>query len=186
MIGILNFSSSELLMSTEVDFDLRFPKTDAFDFPDTDVFDGLELEALQSNVSSRPLDELNIDREIDEYLDESASAETKKSTKNSVNLYNEVMKSYHEKTGTLFKPLDTLNIDEMCVELVRFFMVVKKNGKLFNGSSLITIYNGLARFISSTNCSVPTDIKKHVQFKKLRDVVKLRCTEAAKQGRDQV
>ena len=76
-----------------VDFDLDF------DFDTTTVSD------------TRPLEEDNVFKDINDYFDENTSSETMKCTKKCQKLFDDVMKSFHERSGTSFLPLDQIPVE---------------------------------------------------------------------------
>ena len=78
---------------------------------------GKELEPSKADNSKQPLDEANIDKDFDEYLYEQSSTDTRKSTAQAVKLFNKVMSSFHVKSGTVFKELAQLSLEELPVQL---------------------------------------------------------------------
>ena len=95
-------------------------------------------------------------------------------------MFNGVMRSYHEKAGSSFTELKEISVENLPGELAKFLMVVRKqDGSCYNASSLNTYYQSLARFIASEQYNSPLDIKTDVRFKKVREVLKLKCTESA-------
>ena len=106
---------------------------------DADFDLGGSPSVIDTTVSdTRPLEEDNVFKDINDYLDENTSSETIKCTKKCQKLFDDVMKSFHERSGTSFLPLDQIPVELLPSELARFFMVVKKkDGNLFNSSSLV-------------------------------------------------
>ena len=142
-----------------------------------------EMEPHGNDDNLRGLDAANVGKSINDFLEENSNGETKKNTTKAVNLFNDVMKQYHNQCGSEFTALIELEHEKLPSELARFFMVLKKkDGKLYNASSLQTYYQSLARFLSSEKYHCPLDIKKDVRFKKVREVLKLRCTTSAMSG----
>ena len=109
---------------------------------DADFDLGGSPSVIDTTVSdTRPLEEDNVFKDINDYLDENTSSETIKCTKKCQKLFDDVMKSFHERSGTSFLPLDQIPVELLPSELARFFMVVKKkDGNLVNSSSLMTYY----------------------------------------------
>ena len=129
------------------------------------------------------LDTKNLGKDVGEYIEENTSTETRKCTGKSVRLFNGVMRSYHEKAGSSFTELKEISVENLPGELAKFLMVVRKqDGSCYNASSLNTYYQSLARFIASEQYNSPLDIKTDVRFKKVREVLKLKCTESAMDG----
>ena len=81
---------------------------------DADFDLGGSPSVIDTTVSdTRPLEEDNVFKDINDYLDENTSSETIKCTKKCQKLFDDVMKSFHERSG----------------------VVKKKDGNLFNSSS---------------------------------------------------
>ena len=60
-------------------------------------------------------------------------------------------------------------------------IVKKKNGEVFNASSLSTFFQSLCRFLA-TNYLPKLDVKTDPRFKIVRNILNRRCTEVAEQG----
>ena len=137
----------------------------------------------EGSTNRRKLDAANVAKDINEFLDENQPKETKRCTEKTERLFNEVMMAYHEQAGSHFTELKDIKLEDLPSEVARFFMVVrKKNGSCYNGSSLQTYYQSLARFLASEKFHSPLDIKEDLRFKKVREVLKLKCTESAQDG----
>ena len=121
---------------------------------------------------------------INEFLDQSKSANTKKSTIAIKKMFNSTMDSLNNADkSTQFKYLDELSLDELPDSLSRFFMVVsKEKGGSFNASSLNTHYLSMVRYLKLRD-NFPVDITKDVRFAKVKEVLKARCVESVKDGK---
>ena len=136
-----------------------------------------EMEPHVNDDNLRDLDAANVGKSINDFLEENSNGETKKNTSKAVNLLNDMMRKYHSQCGSEFTALIELEHEKLPSEIARFFMVLKKkDGKLYNASSLQTYYQSLARFLSSEKYHCLLDIKKDVRFKKVHEVHKLFCT----------
>ena len=91
-------------MIERADFDLGWPPL---------------VESSVEASMERNLDANNLFKTVDEYLEDNKSEETKKATEKAVKLFNTVMKQFHEKTKTPFKPIAEMEIDELLEELSR-------------------------------------------------------------------
>ena len=100
-----------------------------------------EMEPHGNDDNLRGLDAANVGKSINDFLEENSNGETKKNTTKAVNLFNDVMKQYHNQCGSEFTALIELEHEKLPSELARFFMVLKKkDGNLYNASSLQTYY----------------------------------------------
>lgn len=137
--------------------------------------------AGQEASNSRALQ--NVEFSINEYLDGSKAANSKKLEKQVVKLLHETINSLSKvDSSVVYKQIDDYSLEELPEVLARFFMTVaKENGQMFSSSSLNTYYRALARYLRERD-SNPVDITTDVRFKKVSSVVKSRQTDAAKAG----
>ena len=102
-----------------------------FDFDTTTVSD------------TRPLEEDNVFKDINDYLDENTSSETMKCTKKCQKLFDDVMKSFHERSGTSFLPLDQYPVTPISGPYPN--QVLQPNPQ--------NIFQYQNYYVTSTNCS---------------------------------
>ena len=132
---------------------------------------------------ARMVDESKLEIPVDDYLDQVSSSNTKKQNTLVAKMFNDVMDSLNiKKVGPCqFYHLDECPEHELPDSLSRFFMcVVKKDGSVYNASSINTFYQAMARYLMKRD--PPVDIKHDPKFKKVSEIVKSRCTESAKSG----
>ena len=87
-------------------------------------------KGLKTSKDNR-LDNRNLNVEIDDFLHDAQSHETKKSTKLAVNLYNTIMMDFCEKKKIPFYKLDDTPREELAERLSQFFILAKrKDGKV--------------------------------------------------------
>jgi len=117
------------------------------------------------------------------YLDVSASRNTRKANNQFLTLFNDTMEALRVRTGnSVFKPLEETTIEELPNALSEFFRnAVKKDGTIFNASSYTQFYHVGVRFLKE-KYHTPVDIKEDVRFKKVYDVVKAQCSKAVSLG----
>ena len=132
----------------------------------------------------RSLAQENSNLNVNEFLDDMTSKNTKKLLKSTVSMYNQTMESLNSKDGTnTYKLLDDTPLDELPQNICKFFMVcVKVDGSIFNASSLNTFYRMLVRHLKLRD-EHAVDITMDVRFKKCAEVVKARALESAKAGK---
>jgi len=128
----------------------------------------------------RPVKLSNINKDPQLYAIEMQSKDTQKSTKYAVNTYNATMLTLH---GAAHLDLHLVPISELPTRLAKFFMVVtQKNGKTsLNASSLGTIFQSLARFLSE-EYTPRVDIKADHRFKVVRKNLKAAQKASCKDG----
>ena len=83
-------------------------------------------------------------KDIGEYLDNSASKQTKKSTKPAMNLVNQTMREVSRLSNKRYEDLENIPVEILPKWLAKFFMVVKQeDGTPCNAASLDVYYHGI-------------------------------------------
>ena len=140
------------------------------------------LKKKSETTSTNRLDMANIGVGLETYLKNKEPAETKKATEQAVRLYDSVMSSLAMEQKTTFKSLKDTPVEELPESLGKFLMLAKKrNGDVFNASSLCTYFQSLCRFLA-TDYSPKLEVKTDKRFKMVRDILNRRCTDVAEQG----
>ena len=143
-------------------------------------------EVMQKEVRNgcksprRPVKLSNANKDPALYAMEMQSKDTQKSTKYAVTTYNDTMKTIH---GAAHLDLQQVPISELPTRLAKFFMVVtKRNGQTsLNASTLGTIYQSLARFLSEDYTPM-VDIKADPRFKVVKKNLKAAQKASCKEG----
>ena len=111
---------------------------------------------------SRPVKLANVNKDPALYGKDMQSIRTKRSTNYAVSTFNDTMRAA---LGDEHQDLHQIPIDELPSKLASFFMLVlKKDGEPMNASSLGTVHQSLARFLSE-DYPDKVDIKSDVRFK---------------------
>ena len=118
----------------------------------------------------------NVEVSINEYLDGSKAANSKKLERQVVKLFQDTISSLSKIDASVeYKQLDDYCLEELPQVLARFFMTVaKENGLMFSSSSLNTYYRALARYLCERDIN-PVDITTDVRFKKVSRVLGYFC-----------
>ena len=120
-----------------------------------------EVEELPTK-KSRPVKLANVNKDPELYGKDMQSIRTKRSTNYAVSTFNDTMRAA---LGDAHQDLHQIPIDELPSKLASFFMLVlKKDGDPMNASSLRTLHQSLARFLSE-DYPEKVDIKSDVRFK---------------------
>lgn len=120
-----------------------------------------EVEELPTK-KSRPVKLANVNKDPELYGKDMQSIRTKRSTNYAVSTFNDTMRAA---LGDAHQDLHQIPIDELPSKLASFFMLVlKKDGDPMNASSLRTLHQSLARFLSE-DYPDKVDIKSDVRFK---------------------
>ena len=144
----------------------------------------MESSSSSGNAKQRSLAKENSNLNVNDFLDENTSKNTKKLMNQTVSTYNQTMHSLNMKEGSdSYKLLDETPVDELPNNICKFFMVVvKMDGSKFNASSLNTFFRMLIRYLKMRDEN-PVDISTDIRFKKCSEVVKARSLESAKAGK---
>ena len=144
----------------------------------------MESSSSSGGAKQRSLAQENSNLNVNDFLDDLTSKNTKKLINCTISMYNQTMESLNAKEGSnSYKLLDEASLDELPHNLCKFFMVcVKTDGSKFNASSLNTFYRMLVRYLKLRDEN-PVDISVDVRFKKVLEVVKARSLESAKAGK---
>lgn len=151
------------------------------------------VEISDANVDSsvptgkdtlRAVEEDHLCQDVDEYINESKSKNTKKLDDYVQRVFTDTMKAVTTNQNLPdVPPLIDTNIEDLPHSLERFFMVaVKRDGELYNASTYDQFYQTIARILIQRKDD-PIDIKSDVRFKRLERVVKSRREAAVKAGK---
>ena len=133
--------------------------------------------------SLRAVEEDHLCQDVDEYINESRSKDTRKLDDYVQRVFADTMKAVTTNQNLPEVPaLSEIPTKDLPHHLERFFMVaVKKSGEMYNASTYDQFYQTLARVLIQRKDD-PIDIKSDVQFKRLERVVKSRREAAVKAG----
>lgn len=138
----------------------------------------------KDSLSLRAVEEDHLCQDVDEYINESKSKNTKKLDDYVQRVFTDTMKAVTTNQNLPdVPPLIDTNIEDLPHSLERFFMVaVKRDGELYNASTYDQFYQTIARILIQRKDD-PIDIKSDVRFKRLERVVKSRREAAVKAGK---
>jgi len=138
----------------------------------------------KDSLSLRAVEEDHLCQDVDEYINESKSKNTKKLDDYVQRVFTDTMKAVTTNQNLPdVPPLIDTNIEDLPHSLERFFMVaVKRDGELYNASTYDQFYQTIARVLIQRKDD-PIDIKSDVRFKRLERVVKSRREAAVKAGK---
>ena len=108
-----------------------------------------------------------------QFLQKTKNPNSRKGELKSEKIYDETMESLCVMENTVYKPLKQTPSSELPSLLEKFFMCVKRcDGSDYNGSSLGTIYQDLARYLLYRDPD-PVNIKDSPEFSKVSYFIKL-------------
>lgn len=153
----------------------------------------ISLSSSEANVdnsvatgmdSLRAVEEDHLCQDVDDYINESKSKNTKKLDDYVQRVFADTMKAVTTNQNLPeVPPLIETPTEDLPHSLERFFMVaVKKDGDMYNASTYDQFYQTIARVLIQRKGD-PIDIKSDVRFKRLERVVKSRREAAVKAGK---
>ena len=128
----------------------------------------------------------NVDLDLlspEEFLRINQNGNTKKNEEVAMTAYTRVMNNLSEKSGEVFPPLQETPVDQLPYLLLRFLQSMKKaNGEVYASASLNTLFNGLCNILAKRPVD-PVNVKPDPRFKKVLEMLKVKTSLSASEGR---
>ena len=118
-----------------------------------------------------------------DYLELNKNGNTRKNSDMALRQYERVMSRLSERGGEDFESLKEASVERLPYLLLKFLQSAKKSdGTVYAAGTINTIFNSLCNILSSRE-NEPVNIKTDVQFKKVREMLKVQTTKSALEGR---
>jgi hypothetical protein len=119
----------------------------------------------------------------DEYLALNANPNTKKNVAHAVKTYERVMAELAIKSGEHFESLQEAPAAQLPYLLQKFLQTAKTlTGGVFAAGTMNTLFNGICTALMNRE-EEPVNLKIDPRFKKVQEMLKVRCSVSASEGR---
>ena len=119
----------------------------------------------------------------EEYLELNKNGNSRRNQDVALRSYERVMNQLGQSMGEEFEPLETASIVKLPFLLMKYFQAAKReDDTVYSSGTLSSHFNSFANVLSSRK-EEPVDVKTDVRFDKVREMVRVRSTQAKAMGR---
>ena len=119
----------------------------------------------------------------DEYLAINSNANTKKNIEHAAKTYDRVMAELADQSGEHFESLQEAPLTRLPYLLLKFLQTAKTlTGGVFASGTMNTLFNGISSVLMRRE-EEPVNVKIDPRFKKVQEMLKVRCSVSASEGR---
>ena len=119
----------------------------------------------------------------DEYLAINSNANTKKNIEHAAKTYDRVMAELADQSGEHFESLQEALLTRLPYLLLKFLQTAKTlTGGVFASGTMNTLFNGISSVLMRRE-EEPVNVKIDPRFKKVQEMLKVRCSVSASEGR---